>query len=59
MDVNLIPLVPMVQVLLTALIVIVRDLFIDDREPSLIGLGLAAPERDTLGDSIPAPAGDP
>jgi NADH-quinone oxidoreductase subunit N len=51
MDVNLIPLVPMVQVLLTALIVIVRDLFIDDREPkgflafiSLIGLGLAAAE---------------
>jgi len=45
------PLLPVVQVLLTGLVVIVRDLFIDDREPkgflafiSLIGLGLAGAE---------------
>jgi len=51
MDVNLMPLLPVVQVLLTALVVMVRDLFIDDREPkgflafiSLIGLGLAGAE---------------
>jgi len=51
MDANLMPLVPMVQVLLTALVVMVRDLFIDDGEPkrflafiSLIGLGLAGAE---------------
>jgi NADH-quinone oxidoreductase subunit N len=54
MDVNLMPLVPAVQVLLTALIVMVRDLFIDEHASkgflafiSLAGIGLAATE--TLG----------
>jgi NADH-quinone oxidoreductase subunit N len=51
MDVNLLPLLPAIQVLLTALVVLLRDLFIGDEEPkgflafvSLIGLGLAAVE---------------
>lgn len=51
MDVNLMPLLPAVQVLLTALVVVVRDLFIDEHEPkgylafiSLIGIGLAVAE---------------
>ena len=54
MDVNLMPLVPVVQVLLTALVVMARDLFIDEHAPkgflafiSLAGIGLAATE--TLG----------
>ena len=48
MDVNLMPLLPAIQVLVTALVVLVRDLFIDEHEPkgylafiSLLGLGLA------------------
>jgi NADH-quinone oxidoreductase subunit N len=51
MDVNLLPLLPAAQVLLTALVVLLRDLFIDEREPkgilallSLVGLGLALGE---------------
>jgi NADH-quinone oxidoreductase subunit N len=51
MDVNLLPLLPAAQVLLTALVVLLRDLFIDEHEPkgilaslSLIGLGLALGE---------------
>jgi NADH-quinone oxidoreductase subunit N len=51
MDVNLLPLLPAIQVLLTALVVLLRDLFIDEHEPkgflafiSLIGIGLAAAE---------------
>ena len=55
MDVNLIPLLPAVQVLLTALVVLIRDLFIDEHQTkgylafiSLIGLGLAAAEALAL-----------
>ena len=51
MDVNLLPLLPAIQVLLTALVVLVRDLFIDEHEPkgylafiSLLGIGLAVAE---------------
>lgn len=51
MDLNLLPLLPAIQVLLTALVVLLRDLFIDEHEPkgflafiSLIGIGLAAAE---------------
>jgi NADH-quinone oxidoreductase subunit N len=51
MDVNLLPLLPAAQVLLTALVVLLRDLFFDEREPkgilvllSLVGLGLALGE---------------
>ena len=51
MDVNLVPLLPVVQVLVTALVVVVRDLFIRDEESrgvlafySFVGLGLAAAE---------------
>jgi NADH-quinone oxidoreductase subunit N len=51
MDVNLVPLLPAVQVLVTALVVTVRDLFIKIDESrgvlafySLVGLGLAAAE---------------
>ncbi|HVO93065.1 MAG TPA: NADH-quinone oxidoreductase subunit N [Terriglobales bacterium] len=47
MDANLIPLLPAAQVLLTALVVMLRDLFIEEHEPkgilallSLVGLGL-------------------
>jgi NADH-quinone oxidoreductase subunit N len=55
MDNNLMPVLPAVQVLLTALVVIVRDLFIDEHEPkgylafiSLIGMALAAAESVAL-----------
>jgi NADH-quinone oxidoreductase subunit N len=55
MDVNLLPLLPVVQVLLTALVVVLRDLFIDEHKPkgflaliSLIGIGLAAAESVAL-----------
>ena len=48
MDANLIPLLPAAQVLVTALVVLMRDLFIKEHEPkgilallSLVGLGLA------------------
>ncbi len=51
MDVNLAPLLPVVQVLVTALVVTVRDLFIKETESrsvlafySVVGLGLAAAE---------------
>ena len=50
-DVNLLPLLPALQVLIAALVVTVRDLFIKDGEPrgilalySLIGLALAGAE---------------
>ena len=55
MDVNLLPLLPAIQVLLTALVVLLRDLFMKEHEPkgflaliSLIGLGLAAGEAIAL-----------
>src|SRR5688500_19220438 len=55
MDVNLLPLLPAIQVLLTALVVMLRDLFIEEDEPkgylaflSLIGIGLAAAEAVAL-----------
>src|SRR6185369_8896814 len=55
MNVNFLPLLPAVQVLLTALVVLIRDLFISERESrgylafiSLIGLGLAAAEALAL-----------
>ena len=55
MDVNLLPLLPAIQVLLTALVVMLRDLFIDEDKPrgylaflSLIGIGLAAAEAVAL-----------
>lgn len=55
MDVNLIPLLPAAQVLLTGLVVLLRDLFIGERESkgmlavlSLVGLGLAAGEAVLL-----------
>src|SRR6266550_6691640 len=51
MDVNIMPLLPTVQVLLTALVVVVRDLFIEEHQPkgylafiSLLGIGLAVAE---------------
>ena len=51
MDISLVPLLPAIQVLVTALVVLVRDLFIDEHEPkgylafiSLLGIGLAAGE---------------
>jgi NADH:ubiquinone oxidoreductase subunit 4 (subunit M) len=51
MDVNLTPLLPAIQVLVTALVVVGRDLFIEENESkgvlvfySLVGLGLAAAE---------------
>jgi NADH-quinone oxidoreductase subunit N len=54
-EINLIPLLPAAQVLLTALVVLLRDLFIEEREPkgilallSLVGLGLAAAEAVLL-----------
>jgi NADH-quinone oxidoreductase subunit N len=54
-DVNLIPLLPAAQVLLTGLVVLLRDLFIGERESkgmlavlSLVGLGLAAGEAVLL-----------
>jgi NADH-quinone oxidoreductase subunit N len=55
MDANLAPLLPAIQVLMTALVVIGRDLFIAEDEPkgvlafySLVGLGLAALEVAVL-----------
>lgn len=55
MDVNLIPLLPGIQVLLTALVVLLRDLFFKEHESrgflaliSLIGLALAAGEAVAL-----------
>ena len=55
MDVNLLPLLPAIQVLLTALVVLLRDLFIEEHETkgylaliSLIGIGLAAGEAVAL-----------
>jgi NADH:ubiquinone oxidoreductase subunit 2 (subunit N) len=55
MNVNLLPLLPAVQVLLTALVVLIRDLFIAEHESkgylafiSLLGIGLAAAESLAL-----------
>jgi len=55
MDANLIPLLPAAQVLVTALVVLMRDLFIKEHEPkgilallSLVGLGLAFGEAMLL-----------
>ena len=55
MNVNFLPLLPAVQVLLTALIVLIRDLFISERESrgylafiSLLGIGLAVAESLAL-----------
>ena len=55
MDVNLLPLLPAIQVLLTALIVMLRDLFIAEDESkgflaliSLVGIGLAGGELVAL-----------
>jgi NADH-quinone oxidoreductase subunit N len=55
MDVNLLPLLPTIQVLLTALVVLLRDLFFKKNEPrgflafiSLLGLALAAGEAVAL-----------
>jgi NADH-quinone oxidoreductase subunit N len=55
MDVNLLPLLPTIQVLLTALVVLLRDLFFKENEPrgflafiSLLGLALAAGEAVAL-----------
>jgi NADH-quinone oxidoreductase subunit N len=55
MDFNLLPLLPAIQVLLTAVVVLLRDLFIDEHKPkgflaaiSLVGLGLAAFESVAL-----------
>ena len=51
MDVNFTPLLPTAQLLVTALVVMLRDLFIEEHEPkrvlvflSLVGIGLAAGE---------------
>lgn len=55
MDANLMPLLPAAQVLVTALVVMVRDLFIKERDSktilvvlSLIGIGLACAETVAL-----------
>lgn len=55
MDVNLIPLLPAIQVLVTALVVLLRDLFFKEHESrgflalvSLLGLALAAGESIAL-----------
>jgi NADH-quinone oxidoreductase subunit N len=55
MDTNLLPLLPAIQVLLTGLVVLLRDLFIEDHKPkgflaliSQIGIGLAAVEAVAL-----------
>src|SRR6266540_181526 len=55
MDANFTPLLPTAQVLVTALVVMLRDLFIEEHEPkrilvflSLVGLGLAAGETLAL-----------
>src|SRR6201981_3416439 len=53
-DANLVPLLPAAQVLLTALVVMLLDLFLDDREKgflawiSLLGLALCAGESIIL-----------
>ena len=55
MDVNFTPLLPTTQLLVTALVVMLRDLFIEEHEPkrilvflSLVGIGLAAGETVAL-----------
>lgn len=55
MDTNLLPLLPAIQVLLTALVVLLRDLFMEEHKPkgflaliSQIGIGLAAIESVAL-----------
>jgi NADH-quinone oxidoreductase subunit N len=55
MDVNFTPLLPTTQLLVTALVVMLRDLFIEEHEPkrilvflSLVGIGLAAGETLAL-----------
>ena len=55
MDVNFTPLLPTAQLLVTALVVMLRDLFIEEHEPkrilvflSLVGIGLAAGETVAL-----------
>ena len=55
MDVNFTPLLPTAQLLVTALAVMLRDLFIEEHEPkrilvflSLVGIGLAAGETVAL-----------
>jgi NADH-quinone oxidoreductase subunit N len=55
MDVNFTPLLPTAQLLVTALVVMLRDLFIEEHEPkrilvflSLVGIGLAAGETLAL-----------
>jgi NADH-quinone oxidoreductase subunit N len=55
MDTNLLPLLPAIQVLLTALVVLLRDLFMEEHKPkgflaliSQIGIGLAAVESVAL-----------
>ncbi len=55
MDVNLLPLLPAIQVLLTALVVVLRDLFIEEQKTkgflafiSFVGIGLAAAESVAL-----------
>jgi NADH-quinone oxidoreductase subunit N len=55
MDVNFTPLLPAAQLLVTALVVMLRDLFIEEHEPkrilvflSLVGIGLAAGETLAL-----------
>lgn len=55
MDLNLLPLLPAIQVLLTALVVLLRDLFSPEQKPkgilaaiSLLGIGLAAAESVAL-----------
>jgi NADH-quinone oxidoreductase subunit N len=64
MDVNLIPLLPAAQVLLTALVVLLFDLFITDREKgvlawiSLLGLALCGIETVLLWGSREAGFGD-
>ena len=64
MDVNLIPLLPAAQVLLTALIVMLLDLFLKDREKgllawiSLLGLALGGAETVLLWGSREGAFGD-
>src|SRR5688572_9240549 len=55
MDVNFTPLLPTAQLLVTALVVMLRDLFIEEHEPkhilvflSFVGIGLAAGETLAL-----------
>lgn len=64
MDVNLIPLLPAAQVLLTALVVMLLDFFVQDREKSLLawvsvlGLGLCGAETLLLWGSREGAFGD-